>query len=87
MGLFLLPRGAAVFDELSECSVLLWPEGVQIITKDDGVVFDISEEDAAVMSLNAFVVASFMKKLGQNKRYLTTISFNRSSFLIKKQAV
>ena len=66
---------------------MLWPEGVQIITKDDSVVFDISEEDAAVTSLNAFVVASFMKKLGQNKRYLTTISFNRSSFLIKKQAV
>ena len=71
---------------LSECSVLLRPEGVQIITKDDGVIFDISEEDADVTSLNAFVVASFMEKLGQNKRYLTTISFNRSSFLIKKQA-
>ena len=68
---------------LSECSVLLRPEGVQIIAKDEGVIFDISEEDAAVTSLNAFVVASYMEKMGQNKRYLTTISFNRSSFLFK----
>ena len=68
---------------LSECSVLFRPEGVQIISKDEGVIFDISEEDAAVTSLNAFVVASFMEKMGQNKRYLTTISFNRSSFLFK----
>ena len=82
--LFMLIRekngGKAV---LSECSVLLRPEGVQIITKDEGVIFDISEEDAAVTSLNAFVVASYMEKMGQNKRYLTTISFNRSSFLFK----
>ena len=68
---------------MSECSVLFRPEGVQIIFKDEGVIFDISEEDAAVTSLNAFVVASFMEKMGQNKRYLTTISFNRSSFLFK----
>ena len=72
---------------LSECSVLLRPDGVQIITKDDGVIFDISEENAAVTSLNAYVVAAYMEKLGPNKRYLTTMSFNRSSFLIKKQAV
>ena len=68
---------------LSECSVLFRPEGVQIISKDEGVIFDISDEDAAITSLNAFVVASYMEKMGQNKRYLTTISFNRCAFLFK----
>lgn len=70
---------------LSECSVLLRPEGVQIITKDEGVLFDISEDDVTVTSLAAFAVSGYMEKLGQNRRYLTTMSFNRSSFLIKKQ--
>ena len=72
---------------LSECSVILQQDGVQIITKDDGILFDISEEDVNATSLVAFAVSGYMEKLGRNKRHLTTMSFNRSSFLIKKQAV
>ncbi|MBR1814646.1 MAG: hypothetical protein IJ773_12610 [Lachnospiraceae bacterium] len=68
---------------LSECSVLLKRDGIQIIIKDDGVLFDISEEDVTVTSLVSLMVSGYMEKLGQNKRHLTTISFNRSSFLIK----
>lgn len=68
---------------LSECTVILRPDGVQIITKDDGVIFDISDEDVTVTSITNFAVSAYMEKLGQNKHYLTTMSFNRSSFLIR----
>lgn len=68
---------------LSECTVFLRPEGVQIITKDDGVLFDVSEEDVEVTSIAAFAVSAYMEKLGQNRRHLTTMSYNRSSFLIQ----
>ena len=68
---------------LSECYVLLIPEGVKIITKDDGILFDISEEDVSVTSIASFAVSAYMEKLGENRRHLTTMSFNRSSFLIK----
>ena len=68
---------------LSECTVFLKSEGVQIITKDDGVLFDISEEDVNVTSLAAFAVSAYMEKLGEDRRHLTTMSFNRSAFLIK----
>ena len=71
---------------LSECSVMLRPEGVQIITKDDGVLFDISEDDVTVTSLISLAVSAYMEKLGQNRRHLTTMSFNRSSFLVKMQS-
>ena len=71
---------------LSECSVLLRPEGVQLITKDDGILFDISEEDVTVTSLVSLAVSAYMEKLGQNRRHLTTMSFNRSSFLVKTQS-
>ena len=70
---------------LSECSVMLRPEGVQLITKDDGVLFDISEDDVAVTSMISLAVSAYMEKLGQNRRHLTTMSFNRSSFLVKTQ--
>ena len=70
---------------LSECTVTLRPEGVQIITKDSGVIFDISEDDVTVTSIVSFAVAAYMEKLGENRRYLTTMSFNRSSFMVQKQ--
>lgn len=71
---------------LSECTVFLRPEGVQIITKDDGVLFDVSEDDVNATSIAAFAVSAYMEKLGQDRRHLTTMSFNRSAFLIKPSA-
>lgn len=68
---------------LSELTVFLHPDEIKIITKDDGVLFDISEEDVNVTSLAAFAVSAYMEKLGQNRRHLTTMSFNRSAFVIK----
>ena len=73
-------------DVLCELFLSIWPEGVQLITKDDGILFDISEDDVTVTSLVSLAVSAYMEKLGQNRRHLTTMSFNRSSFLIKKNA-
>lgn len=70
---------------LSECTIFMKPEGVQIITKDDGILFDISEEDVSVTSLAAFAVSAYMEQLGEDRRHLTTMSFNRSAFLIKTE--
>lgn len=68
---------------LSELTVFLHPDEIKIITKDDGILFDISEEDVNVTSFVAFAVSAYMKRLGQNRRHLTTMSFNRSAFIIK----
>lgn len=70
---------------LGELTVFLKPEGVEIITKDDGVLFDISQEDVYVTSIAAFAVSAYMEKL-EDRRHLTTMSFNRSAFLIKPLA-
>jgi len=53
------------------------------LTMDDGVLFDISEDDVTVTSIASFAVSAYMEKLGEDRRHLTTMSFNRSSFLIK----
>lgn len=68
---------------LSEFTISLHPDEIKIITKDDGVLFDISEEDVSVTSIASFAVSAYMEQLGENRHYLTTMSFNRSAFVIK----
>ena len=68
---------------LGELTVFLRPDGIQLVSRDDGVLFDISEEDVSVTSIASFVVSNYMEKLGDDKRHLTTMSFNRSAFLIQ----
>ena len=68
---------------LAECTVCLRPDGVQIISKDEGVPFDMADEDISVTSLSAYTVASYLEKTEMGNRHLTTMSFNRSSFSIK----
>ena len=68
---------------LAECTVFLKPDGVQIISKDGGVSFDMSDDDISTVSLSAYIVASYLEKRDFGNRHLTTMSFNRSSFFIK----
>ena len=68
----------------SECALLLKPEGAEIVIRDDGVFFDISDENAQATSTRAFVVSCYMEQLGENKHHLKTMSFNRSAFWIGK---
>ena len=71
---------------LSECTVSVEHEGIRLITKDDGILFDISEEDVNVTSIAAFAVSSYMQQLGEDRHHLTTMSYNRSAFFIKAEA-
>lgn len=68
---------------LAECTVNLKPEGVQVISKDDGVSFDMADEDISTKSLGAYTVAMYLEKKDFGNRHLTTMSLNRSSFLIR----
>ena len=68
---------------LAECTVFLKPDGVQIITKDEGVSFDMADENNSTLSLSAYTVASYLEKRDFGNRHLTTMSFNRSSFFIQ----
>lgn len=68
---------------LAECTVSFRPEGIQIVTKDGGIPFDMADEDLSTKSLSAYTVASYLEKRDFGNRHLTTMSFNRSSFLVK----
>ena len=67
----------------AECTVTVKDEGVQIITKDDGELFDLTEDDMRVTSLLVFTVTGITRNLRENKNNLTTMSYNRNVFLVK----
>ena len=67
----------------AECTALIRDDGIQIIEKDDGLLFDLTDEDSLPSSLGAFVVASYMEKMKGNKMYLTTMSYNRNTFRVR----
>jgi hypothetical protein len=66
----------------AECTIIIRDTGVQIITKDDGVLFDLSSDDVVAGSVVEFMVSGYMEKLKDNKKYLTTMSYNRNTFRI-----
>ena len=54
-------------------------DGVVMTLRDDGVVFDITDADAKISSLRAYLVASVMRQ--QNGRLnMVTAGFNRNVF-------
>jgi hypothetical protein len=70
----------------AECSVFIREDGIQIITKDDGVLFDLSSDDVIAGSITEFMVSGYMEKMKNNKMYLTTMSYNRNTFKVKFEA-
>ena len=66
----------------AECTVIIRETCVQLITKDDGVLFDLCSEDVVASSIVEFMVSGYMEKLKDNKKYLTTMSYNRNTFRI-----
>ena len=71
---------------LGECGVILEEEGVRIIIKDDGALFDLSDENASLGSFTAFAVSSYMSSMGRYKQNLTTMSYNRNTFFVRNTA-
>jgi hypothetical protein len=67
---------------LSECTVNFKPDGVQIISKDEGVAFDMKSEDVSTVSMSAYIIASYLEKRDFDPRHLMTMSFNRCAFFI-----
>jgi len=54
-------------------------EGVSLVLRDDGEIFDITDADQNISSLRSYLVASLMENQ-PNRRNLTTTGFNRNVF-------
>ena len=58
-----------------------WKEGVSIVVRDDGRLFDLTDADTAVSSLRAYLVSNLMVAIPA-RRNMTTTGFNRNVFKI-----
>ena len=72
-------------DLCGECVINIEEDGVQMITKDDGKIFNISDEDVIPGSILSFAVSSYMEAMKEEKKNLTTMSCNRNTFFIKNE--
>lgn len=63
----------------AECTMIAEPDGVRMILRDSGVIFDITDEDAFPDSFRQYVAASFMT-VQKNKMNITTTGYNRNEF-------
>lgn len=80
---FMLVRDKNNKQVLADSTLLINDDQVQLITRDSGMIFDITDTDAKIGSLREYVVARLMT-LGQENIYLTTTSFNRNSYVWKR---
>ncbi len=60
-------------------------DGVRVIERDDGDIFDITDVDARATSFRAYFVSSLMTTIPA-RRNMTTTSFNRNVFRIGEEA-
>jgi len=65
---------------LADVTVLVSPERLRLITRDNGMIFDITETDAEIRNLRCYVLAQLMLRTDE-KTYATSISFNRNMFV------
>ena len=54
-------------------------DGLTLVLRDDGEIFDITDADASISSLRSYLVSNLMTAL-PNRRNLTTTGFNRNVF-------
>ena len=67
----------------AECTLLSRPDGIMLILRDSGVIFDFTETDVHVDSFRQYIVSTLMMKQ-ELKLYLTTTGYNRNEFFFKR---
>ena len=68
-------RGRTVLGEVT----LDLNDGVRLVLRDDGEIFDITDSDQEISSLRTFLVASIMENQ-KGRLNLVTTGFNRNVF-------
>ena len=68
---------------LADCTLMINDNDITLITRDNGMIFDITDPDIPVHSFREYVTSRLMTG-SQKNSYLTTTSFNRNSYTWKR---
>ena len=66
----------------AECTLIIDDE-IQLIFRDNGILFDITDEDSSISSMRSYLVANMMVHQ-KRKNHLVTTSYNRNVFRFDK---
>ena len=66
-----------------ECTIITLPDGVKLILRDSGVIFDLTDVDSKLDSFRQYIVSSLML-YQENKLYMTTTGYNRNEFFFSR---
>jgi len=70
----------------ADATLLLSPSRVRLITRDNGLIFDITDENAEIRDLRCYVLSQLLLKADE-KSYATSISFNRNMYIWDRKPV
>lgn len=68
----------------AECTLIIG-EDIQLIFRDNGVLFDITDADSKISSMRGYLVANMMGYQVRRKNHLLTTSYNRNAFHFEKE--
>ena len=68
---------------MAECTLIIG-EDIQLIFRDNGVLFDITDEDSSISSMRSYLVANMMVSQ-KRKNHLVTTSYNRNVFRFDRE--
>ena len=66
-----------------ECTIIPEDNGARLILRDTGVVFDITDREADIVSLRQYIVAQMMT-VPKQRQYIASAGYNRSEFYFTK---
>ncbi|MBO6112260.1 MAG: hypothetical protein J6P45_04350 [Lachnospiraceae bacterium] len=67
---------------LAECLLVMNSDRIDLIERDNGKVFDLTDEDMPVNSLRAYLITQISASYVQKKRFMPVLSENRNTFSI-----
>ena len=69
---------------MAECSVFLKSKSIEIIEKDNGKMYDLSDKDLSPDSLRVYLISNMTSNWNLNTKYQMTIGYNRNVFEVKE---
>lgn len=81
--MIVLEKNKAKKQILGDCTVIITKDTVNLIIRDNGVLFDITKEDKMNSSLRHYIVARMIDNSNESS-YLLTISSNRNSYMWRR---
>ena len=67
-----------------ECTIITEENGVRVILRDTGILFDITDSEAYINSFEQYIISRVML-FPKSKMYITSLGYNRSEYFFSEK--